>query len=348
MRKKIGILRGLMPRHSQQEFAGSFKKIDSVFLTEKNLGQQNIYGFDPFKIITGKIVHQSWVGVNRDNLAKACKDLDYLETYELYHFFSGQAAEIAREKKIPLITEVWTSFLHPAYFLPPYSNNTKKVIVNTSLFIARSNRSRHALRSLGIPGKKIKVIYHGVNLKRFHPLLRKKAPGTKVFLFVGEMEKYKGVGLILEAWKIYFKKNSNDRLIMVGPGSMGSEVKKTKGVEYLGFKTHQKLPEIYRRANVFLSPSINRFVGPILWWEEFFSYTLMEAMASGLSIIASDSGGIPEEVEKDNIVIPQGNVQALLSAMNKVSLKNKNREIAEKKYNLHNQTGILEEAILKI
>lgn len=146
--KNIGIIRGLMPRLTQAEFAFSFKRLQPTFITGgasqeiknfcKNSGQEildlnlkPVCLVDPVKLFLGRETHQSWISITKNDLLGACKNLDYIETYELYHFFSGAASDVARELKIPLITEVWTSFLHPAYFLPPYILNTRKVLVKS-------------------------------------------------------------------------------------------------------------------------------------------------------------------------------------------------------------------------
>src|SRR5476649_237325 len=149
--KKIGIVRGLMPRLTQAEFAASFSKFAPVFISgeasqeikdyckkvklqQRDLQNTPIYTIDPISLFGRK--HQSWIGIN--NLRQASKNINMLETYELYHFFSGQAANVAEKLGIPLVCEVWTSFSkHPAYFIPPYANTVKKVIVKTNLFIAR-------------------------------------------------------------------------------------------------------------------------------------------------------------------------------------------------------------------
>lgn len=343
---KIAILRGLMPRSVQIDFSKSFTKFKSIFLSEENLGRQKIFFTDPVKLFFGKTTHQSWVGVNDKKLEKAVKEVDVVETYELYHFFSGQVADTTSKLKTPLITEVWTSFKHLAYFTPPYSWNVQKVIKNTDLFIARSMRAQKALIDLKIPKNKIKMIYQGVDIKKFKP--KKFINKNKIFLFVGEMEKYKGVDVILKAWKIYFKNHLDSKLIMAGKGSLSKKAKYTPGVYFVGYVNHSELPKIYQEANIFLAPSINRYIGPFLWWEEFFSYTLMEAMASGLSIIGSNSGGIPEEIGNKNIIIRQNNVSDLVKAMEKVKIKNSNRVRAEKYFDLYKNTKKLEDETIKL
>lgn len=345
---KIGILRGLMSRPAQQDFSNSFSKLKSFFLTDKNLGQKNIYKFDPVKFIFRKTTHQSWIGIKETRLEEEAKKLNLIETYELYHFFSGQAVDVAEKLNLPLITEVWTSFRHPAYYLPPYSWTVKKVIKKTKLFIARSFRAQKALIKLGIPKNKIRMIYQGVDLNKFKPKPYTKYNIPHTFLFVGEMEKYKGVLVILKAWKIYYKKHPESKLIMVGGGSLVKKAKNLKGIKVFGYVDHWKLPKIYRMADVFLAPSVNRKIGPFLWWEEFFSYTLMEAMATGLSIIGSNSGGIPEEIGIDNLIIKQNNFKDLVLAMEKVKLKNSNRKRAEKYFDLYKNTRKLENEAIKL
>ena len=358
--KKIGVIRGLMPRVTQAEFARSFTKFKPVFITGEassevkdfcnasklktyDLKLKEIYGIDPVKLVLGQTTHQSWVAPSKSDLLNACKDLDVIETYELYHFFSGVAASVSKSLNIPLITEVWTSFLHPAYFLPPYSLTTRAVLKNTALFIARSKLARLSLLKLGVDKSKIRVIYHGVNLKRFYPN-RQPQNDKKIFLFVGELERYKGIEVLLNAWRIYRKNHSGGQLWMVGKGSIKP---KGPGIKNFGYIEHTHLPKLYRMANVFISPSINRYLGPIKWWEEFFSYTLMEAMASGLSIIGSDSGGIPEEIGSRNIIVERGSVYDLVSAMERVEILNSNRKRAEIFFSLPKNTRLLENNILR-
>ncbi len=358
-----------MPRVSQAEFAYSFHKFAPVCITgaaddevigyckkvklaNRNLQLQNMFPIDPVSILARKLVHQSWVGIK--NLQYICKDLHYLESYELYHFYSGQVADAASYYNIPFICEVWTSFLHPAYFLPPYSLTVKKVVKRADLFVARSNRAKEALVRFGIPEKKITVIYHGIDTSIFKPKMKQKK--GNVVLFVGQLEPYKGVEMLLNIWLDVHKACPGSTLVLVGDGSLKDRAKVTPGVKVQGYVTRDNLPGFYREADIFVSPSQDRYIGPFLWWEEFFSYTLMEAQASGLPIIATKSGGVPEETGENNWLIPQKNEYALREALiEALSNKKKREEIgaenrtrAEKFYNLEKQTAILEKEIEKL
>ena len=373
-RLKIGIIRGLGPRLTQAEFACSFKRFEPTFIAGEANGEiknfcndsklktydlklKEIYGIDPVKLVLGKTTHQSWVAPSKYDLLNACKGLDVLETYELYHFFSGQAVDVAKKLNIPLVVEVWTSFLHPAYFVPPYSINSRKVINSASLFIARSALARQALIKLGVSESKIKVIYHGVNITRFQFKRKSKKSSKRIIvLYVGEMEEYKGVLDILKVWPQIYQKFPKAQLWLVGKGKLTESVGKAPGVKVFGYVSHSKLPEIYSQADIFVSPSKNRYLGPFLWWEEFFSYTLMEAQASGLPIVATNSGGIPEEVGGKNLIVSQGNLEELKNAFCKliefhdlrVKLGKNNRKRAERIFNLDKQTAKLEKEIIKL
>lgn len=371
---KIGIIRGLMPRLTQAEFALSFKKFTTTFVTgeasdeikdfckEKKLKTydlrlKKIYGIDPFGLLAGGFRHQSWIAPDKEKLLEVSRGLEILETYELYHFFSGQVADVARDLKIPLVVEVWTSFAHPAYFLPPYSMTVKKVVKQASLYVARSKKARRALLKLGIPKEKIKLIYHGVNITRFQSKFKSKKDDEKlVILYVGEMEGYKGVDDLLKVWPEIYKDYPTANLWLVGKGSLLERARGVSGVKVFGYIAYEKLPEIYRQADIFVSPSKNRFIGPFLWWEEFFSYTLMEAQAAGLPIIATRCGGIPEEIGDENLIVEQGDREGLKNALIKLiedeslrkSIGLRNRKRAEKLFDLHKQTAVLERKIVEM
>jgi colanic acid/amylovoran biosynthesis glycosyltransferase len=371
-KKKIGVVRGLLPRLTQAEFASSFRRLKPVFITgeaslevidycrqakleQRDLAIKPLGGLDPIELIQGRRTHRSWVGLK--NLEEACQDIDVLETHELYNLYSGQAARAARKRKIPLICNVWTSFSkHPAYFLPPYSWSAGLVRKQAAFFIAKSQRAGQGLKELGIPQQKIKIIYPGVNLKRFFPAREKKKKNKLRVLFVGRLKPAKGVEILLQIWPRIWGKKPGTELWLVGQGPLFSQAKKTRGVKVFGRLSHLEIPKLYRRADIFVSPSLDRYWGPILLGEEFFSYSLMEALASGLPIIASRCGGIPEEIGKKNWLISQNDSQALLGAIlaaledkeRREKLARTNRQRAKRLFDLKKQTVRLEKEIFKI
>jgi len=373
---KIGIVRGVVPRVTQAEYARQFSRFTPVFISGpadrqvarfcarsgldwRALPLKPVYGVDPVRWILRRQTHQSWVHLQ--DLASACRNIDVLETHELYFFDSSQAAAVARAKKIPLVVEVWTSLdHHPAYFLPPYSWQVRFILKAANLLVARSRRSEQALQKLGVPSDRLIQLYYGVNLERFTPRRERSDKELRV-LFVGRMERFKGVAWLLEIWQRVVAAVPEARLWLVGEGNLLETARLVKGIRILGKFSHHQLPEIYRQVDIFVSPSIDLYWGPIKWTEEFFSHALMEAQASGLPIVASNSGGIAEEIgmfellpkDKQNWLVEQKNDHQLIKALIEALKDEKRRRLvgtclrqrAERQYNLKRQVSRLETEI---
>lgn len=115
----------------------------------------------------------------------------------------------------------------------------------------------------------------------------------KVILFVGRLAEVKGVKYLIAAMK-----QVNAKLVIVGDGTLKAELEKQAEeikdkVLFMGAKSHNELKSIYASADIFVMPSITTGTGQ----KEGFGLVLIEAMASGLPVIGSDSGGIPEIIE---------------------------------------------------
>lgn len=144
------------------------------------------------------------------------------------------------------------------------------------------------------PNKKTSVISMGCDLSRFTPEKRIEnyfhQNGKKVILFVGRLVEIKGTAYLIQAMKYI----ENAVLIIVGKGDLEEELRvqaKELGdkVMFWGAKTHQELPAVYASADVFVVPSVTTDEGA----KEGFGLVILEAMASGLPVVASNSGGIP-------------------------------------------------------
>lgn len=106
--------------------------------------------------------------------------------------------------------------------------------------------------------------------------------GPAKFLFVGRLEKYKGIDLLLEAWK---KSNvNNSTLTIIGAGSMKEAIESSisngnKNIKFLGIADEKELFEEYERSDIFLYPTR---------WDSLPT-TILEALCSGLYILTSES-----------------------------------------------------------
>jgi phosphatidylinositol alpha-mannosyltransferase len=154
--------------------------------------------------------------------------------------------------------------------------------------IAVSAAARHFIDRY-FPGD-YKVIPNGVDVDRFQravPVARWQ-DGTRNVLFVGRFEPRKGALDMLKAFRILRKAGCDCRLLVVGGGPQEREARRyvatrrLRGVEFLGRVSDDEKAQLFRTADAFVSPATGR---------ESFGIVLLEAMAAGAPIVASDIHG---------------------------------------------------------
>lgn len=170
-----------------------------------------------------------------------------------------------------------------------------KSLRNAAKVTVVSNALKEEIHKL-VPESEIYVRSMGCNVNEFSPQYKVhdyfQQGNKKVVLFVGRLAEKKGVTYLIDAMKTV-----DAKLVIVGKGNLEVELKeqaKEQGdkIVFLGPKTHQELKEIYASADVFAAPSITAKDGD----KEGFGLVFLEAMASGLPVVGSNSGGIPEVV----------------------------------------------------
>jgi phosphatidyl-myo-inositol alpha-mannosyltransferase len=158
-----------------------------------------------------------------------------------------------------------------------------------------------------------RVIPNGIDVAQFSettpvpPELRGDDP---IVLFVGRMEKRKGLSYLLRAWANVRREFPRARLIVVGHGRPLESYRafvRTQGwseVEFHGFVPAAILPAYFQRADVFCAPSTGA---------ESFGIVLLEAMAAGRSILATRIDGYAEVISHgvDGLLVEPKDPQAL-------------------------------------
>jgi glycosyltransferase involved in cell wall biosynthesis len=163
-----------------------------------------------------------------------------------------------------------------------------------SHFIVVSDEIRQQLLERDVSPKKISVISSGVDVARFtdgaHASRREE-----IVLFVGRLHKIKGVDVLLEAASFVARMRPSARFVIVGDGDEFSELRERaralNNVQFTGALNSAQVDAWLRRASVFVMPSV-----PLSGQSEGQPRAVMEAMAAGLPIVASRTGGIPELV----------------------------------------------------
>ena len=157
-----------------------------------------------------------------------------------------------------------------------------KEIEQSDYFLVASSFVEKGLIKNGVSKDKIIYVPYGVDRSRFEVCDVEKNNNKNIqFLFIGRVEAAKGIYYILEA----FRQLSDLNIELTVVGSVDCDKKMLdiyqKNVKFVGVKSKEEIPKIYRDADVYIMPS--------LW--EGFSLTLFEAMISGLPVIASQNSG---------------------------------------------------------
>ncbi|MCI6465954.1 MAG: glycosyltransferase family 4 protein [Faecalicatena sp.] len=158
----------------------------------------------------------------------------------------------------------------------------------------------------------------GCDISKFSPNKRKEnlfnQDGKKVLLFVGRFVEIKGIKYLLKAME-----KIDAKLIIVGKGPQEKELKEIAinlkdKVRFIGPQSHDELAITYASSDIFVIPSITLPGGVT----EGTPTVITEAMASGLPVVGSISGGIPEVIKDgyNGYLVEEKNVENLARKIN--------------------------------
>src|SRR5918992_1592575 len=180
--------------------------------------------------------------------------------------------------------------------------------------IAVLGAARHFI-SRYFPGE-YRIIPNGVDLEHFQTAepYEELRDGTLNILFVGRLEERKGLIHLLKAYHRLRKRRVDARLLVVGDGPKRREDKRLVGprgipdVEFLGRVSDDEKVRYFASADIYCAPNTG---------QESFGIVLLEAMAAGTPIVASDIHGFKRVVERNaqGILVEPRNPRALAAAL---------------------------------
>ncbi|MCU7495104.1 MAG: glycosyltransferase family 4 protein [Ignavibacteria bacterium] len=172
--------------------------------------------------------------------------------------------------------------------------------VMTDKFVAISERCKSIIESsIGPSHKKIRLIYNGVNVKKFQCSDREISQEVRNLLVIGRLAVQKDHHTLLRAFAILKSRLSQEGIMVpvlniVGTGALKDELMKLSQdlgledfVKFLGARSD--IPEILRQCDIWVMSSR---------WEGL-SISMLEAMASGIPIVATDVGSNSEVIENN-------------------------------------------------
>jgi glycosyltransferase involved in cell wall biosynthesis len=190
--------------------------------------------------------------------------------------------------------------------------------------IAVSEHTRgEALRHYGAPPDGVRVVHNAVDMARFAPrdagLLRRfrralARDAEPLLLYVGRLDPEKGVEALLKAAEILAGKGTPFRFAIAGNGILEAKLREAASgtalsgrVVFAGYAQGEVLSYLYQSAQVVVVPSLY----------EPFGIVALEAMASGVPVVASATGGLAEIITdgRDGLLVPAGDAGRLAAVL---------------------------------
>jgi glycosyltransferase involved in cell wall biosynthesis len=205
-----------------------------------------------------------------------------------------------------------------------------RVLRRAPAFVALSSAIRAELLDQGVVPERVHLIPNGVDTRRFRPPSPEEraelrgglgiAPNAFVFVFAGRLVSYKGLPLLVRAWSDVYVRHDNARLMLVGGGGADihaceAELRRLvaaggleSAVTFAGEVTD--VERYLKAADAFVFPTER----------EAFGIALVEAMACGLPVITTRTGGIVDIVtdEGDALVVSPGDGEQLVGAVERL------------------------------
>jgi glycosyltransferase involved in cell wall biosynthesis len=182
----------------------------------------------------------------------------------------------------------------------------------------------------GFPAERSRVIPYGVDVQAFSPAPERRGiwraklgipDGAPLVLGVGRMATKKGFQVLLEALPGLLAARPEAHVVLAGGGDLlerfaaiAATAKEQPGRVHLpGAVLRDTLPDLYRAADLFVLPAVHDAKGNV----DGLPNVILEAMASGLPVVASGISGIPLAVEdgETGLLVPEKDPQRLLAAL---------------------------------
>jgi glycosyltransferase involved in cell wall biosynthesis len=252
---------------------------------------------------------------------RASFDFDVIDAHYVYP--DGYAAvEIGRALGVPVVVSARGSDINLFREIPSARPHLVRTLERASGLIAVSEALARAMRELGAPPGKVRVIPNGVDARKFHPVPRDTArerTGSRkegrLVLAVGHLTQNKGFDRVLGAFRGLLNLGGYDdvRVAIVGEGVYRRELERLVGFYGLGDRVrlagqvpHADLHLWYGAAD--LSCLFSRREG----WPN----VVLESMACGTPVLATPVGGVPEIIGNGPAgVLAEGDDDALARAL---------------------------------
>ncbi len=230
---------------------------------------------------------------------------------EPYNLSAWQGLYHARRTGAKSVLFSWQNL--DRHYPPPFSWGESRALKQADALIAGTESAANVWRHKGYQGKLPVIAQFGTDGDLFRPAeTRPERPFT--IGYFGRLVEEKGVNLLLEAAANF---GGDWRMVILGGGperaaleAQAEHLQIADRVEFRGSVASVEMPAQYHDIDVLALPSLTR---PN--WKEQFGRVLVEAMASGIPVIGSNSGAIPGVIGDTGLIVPESDVPALTDAL---------------------------------
>ncbi len=225
--------------------------------------------------------------------------------------------KIANKLKIPLIVHFHGYDAYREDILSSYGKRYKELFSFASEIIAVSEHMKLQLSKLGCPENKLHKLCYGIDTTIFR-LNETKTP-SPTFIACGRFVEKKGPTLTIRAFEKVVAKEPNAKLVMIGDGELLQTCKDlaialgiNENVEFKGALSQEQIASEFRNALAFVQHSITTKTND----SEGTPLVILEAMSSGLAVISTLHGGIPDVVSNETgLLVKEGDVDTMAEKM---------------------------------
>jgi glycosyltransferase involved in cell wall biosynthesis len=263
-----------------------------------------LFAYDPRPIVAALRKHKpDLIELNHEPYSVACA-----EVLTLCKWFAPQ---------VPIVMQTCQNISHK--YPPPFSWLEQRAFRRIAAAHACSETVREVVVGKGF-AKSVHIVPFGVDLESFRPSTTVKERSGKALTigFVGRMLPGKGLNVLAGA----LEKLGGEpwQLLVVGDGSERAEFERRLSAsglldraQFTGAIKYERVAEYFNQLDLLVIPTqtTKRI-------REQFGRVIVEAMASGIPIIGSTCGAIPEVIGNAGLVVPEGDAEALAQALRRL------------------------------
>lgn len=149
--------------------------------------------------------------------------------------------------------------------------------------------------------KPITIVPNGIDLNKYQNYSQpvKDEADERLILYVGRLERRKGVKYLIKAYSLFQDKHPNSKLVIAGDGPDKEKLQiladdlNVKNIEFLGFISEEQKKDLLKKADIFCSPAV---------YGESFGIVLLESIATGTVCVAGNNSGYMDVMKETGAI----------------------------------------------